>query len=240
LFQQQLAALHQAQARGELAVVYADECRFSPQAPVPYAGQVRGQAPVGLPAERGGGASVLGRWHALGAGQPLRSYAVSGAWTADLFAATVEAYCQTLSQPTVLVLDKASILTPASTARPVGRNASAAGRLGAYTCGCCPPTAPNATKSNCAGTASGTTGSPRPITTASKPWPRPWREACLLLEKPIRLLLSDYLFRRAGGARSQPPSAPLGRVRAKPLAEALGLQYPPGGPKLVRPLPLAV
>lgn len=36
-FQQELALLHQAEARGELAVVYADECRFSRQAPVPYA-----------------------------------------------------------------------------------------------------------------------------------------------------------------------------------------------------------
>ena len=42
-FQQELVLLHQAEARGELAVVYADECRYSRQAPVPCAWQRRGQ-----------------------------------------------------------------------------------------------------------------------------------------------------------------------------------------------------
>lgn len=50
-FQQELTLLHHAEARGELAVVYADECRFSRHAPVPYAWQRRGQPPVVLPAE---------------------------------------------------------------------------------------------------------------------------------------------------------------------------------------------
>ncbi|RZL11691.1 MAG: hypothetical protein EOO62_12130 [Hymenobacter sp.] len=35
--QQQLAALPQAEQRGEVAVYYADEVRFARQAPVPYA-----------------------------------------------------------------------------------------------------------------------------------------------------------------------------------------------------------
>ena len=61
---QQLAALHQAEARGEVALYYADEVRFSRQAPVPYAWQRRGQPAETLPAERGagGGYSVLGFW----------------------------------------------------------------------------------------------------------------------------------------------------------------------------------
>jgi hypothetical protein len=57
--QQQLRALHRAEAAGGAAVVYLDECRFSRQAPVPYAWQRRGQPSVELPAElpavRGGG-----------------------------------------------------------------------------------------------------------------------------------------------------------------------------------------
>ena len=56
--QQQLAALHRAEQRGELAVCYADEVRFSRRAPVPYAWQLRGQPPVGLTAERGAGAAI--------------------------------------------------------------------------------------------------------------------------------------------------------------------------------------
>jgi hypothetical protein len=109
LFQQELAALHQAEARGELAVVYVDECRFSRQAPVPYAWQVRGHPPCALPAERGGGRTVLGLWQAKGPGQPLISYALAGALTADVFAAVLDAYAQTLTGPTVLVLDNASV-----------------------------------------------------------------------------------------------------------------------------------
>jgi len=110
-FARELALLHEAEARGELAVVYADECRFSRQAPVPYAWQRRGQAPVELPAERGrtGGTSVLGLWQAKGPGQPLVSYALAGALSAAVFAAVVEDWSRTLTRPTVLVLDNASI-----------------------------------------------------------------------------------------------------------------------------------
>ena len=43
--QAHLGELHHAEERGELAVVYVDECRFSRQAPVPYAWQRRGQPP---------------------------------------------------------------------------------------------------------------------------------------------------------------------------------------------------
>ena len=53
--QARLQDLHRAQARGEGAVVYVDECRFSRQAPVPYAWQRRGQPPVALPAVRDNG-----------------------------------------------------------------------------------------------------------------------------------------------------------------------------------------
>jgi hypothetical protein len=108
-FQQELRALHQLEAAGELAVVYADECRFSRQAPVPYAWQVRGQAPAELPAERGRGHTVLGLWQAQAPGQPLTSYVLAGALTADLFVAVLDAYCPTLTGPTVLVLDNASV-----------------------------------------------------------------------------------------------------------------------------------
>lgn len=108
--QQHLRGLHAAEARGEVAVVYVDECRFSRQAPVPYAWQVRGQPPVALPAVRGrGGHSVLGFWQAGAAGQPLTAYRRTGALTADLFVLAVDEFSQRLAAPTVLVLDNASI-----------------------------------------------------------------------------------------------------------------------------------
>ena len=113
--QQQLAALHQAEARGELAVYYADEVRFSRQAPVPYAWQLRGQPPVGLPAERGagGGYSVLGFWRPadpqLTGCQAFHSVLSSSSFTAELFLLAVDEWAATLTQPTVLVLDNASV-----------------------------------------------------------------------------------------------------------------------------------
>lgn len=96
--QQHLRALHTAEARGEAAVVYVDECRFSRQAPVPDAWQVHGQPPVALPAVRGsGGHSVRGFWQAGVAGQPLTAYRRAGALTADLFVLAVDQLSQTLT-----------------------------------------------------------------------------------------------------------------------------------------------
>ena len=107
---QQLHTLHQAEQRGAVAVFYADECRFSRQAPVPYAWQVRGQPPVELPAVRGrGGCSVLGFWQAGVVRQPVVAYQRAGSFPADLFALAVDEFSRTLTGPTVLVLDNASI-----------------------------------------------------------------------------------------------------------------------------------
>ena len=108
--QAQLRAWHRAETRGEVAVVYVDECRFSRQAPVPYAWQRRGQPPVELPAVRGtGGHSVLGFWQAHAPDQPLHAYVREGALTADLFVLAVNDFLDSVDRPTVLVLDNASI-----------------------------------------------------------------------------------------------------------------------------------
>ena len=108
--QERLRHLHQSEARGEMAVVYVDEGRFSRQVPVPYAWQRRGQPPVVLPAVRGaGGYSVLGFWQAHAPGQPLSAYQRAGAFTAELFVLAVDEFSDALARPTVLVLDNASI-----------------------------------------------------------------------------------------------------------------------------------
>lgn len=110
-FHQELALLHTSERAAELAVVYVDECRLSRQAPVPYAWQVRGQPAVGVPAKRGtGGYSVLGFWQP-GAADPARAFTgwlSETAWTAELFVKAVDEFIS-LNQPTVLVLDNASI-----------------------------------------------------------------------------------------------------------------------------------
>ena len=106
-----LRGLHAAEARGELAVVYVDGCRFSRQAPGPNAWQVRGAPPVALPAERGaGGQSVLGFWQPGAAHQPLEADALAGAWNAEAFAAAVDAFAAHAPRgPAGLVRDNASI-----------------------------------------------------------------------------------------------------------------------------------
>ena len=77
---------------------------------MPYAWQQRGQPPIELPAERGGGGcSVLGRWQAKGAGQPLVSWRLEGALTADVFVAALDDWVADLRGPTILVLDNATI-----------------------------------------------------------------------------------------------------------------------------------
>ena len=114
----QLAALHRAGQAGQLAVYYVDEVRFSRQAPVPYAWQVRGQPCACRPAERGaGGHSVLGFWRPAdpqATGRQAFTAIVSAivsatAFTAELFVLAVDEFVAHLSEPTVLVLDNASI-----------------------------------------------------------------------------------------------------------------------------------
>lgn len=110
--QQQLADLQTAEARGERALYYADEVRFSRSAPVPYAWQVRGQPPVLLPAERGphGGYSVLGLWRPGGPqGQHFLGWMAETAFTAELVVGALDEFSQQLSEPTILVLDNASV-----------------------------------------------------------------------------------------------------------------------------------
>lgn len=113
--QQELTRLHHAEQRGELALYYVDEVRFSRQAPVPYAWQLRGQPPVALPAERGagGGYSVLGFWRPANpdatAGQHFVGLLAPAAFTAELFVLAVADFLLHLAQPTILILDNASI-----------------------------------------------------------------------------------------------------------------------------------
>jgi hypothetical protein len=92
-----------------------DEVRFSRQAPVPYAWQRRGQPCACLPAERGagGGYSVLGFWRpadpqATGR-QAFTALVSATAFPAERFVLAVTEFAAHLAQPTVLVLDNASI-----------------------------------------------------------------------------------------------------------------------------------
>lgn len=90
---------------------------------LPYAWQRRGQPAVELPAERGaGGYSLLGFWQP---GGPATGPAFTGllsetVWTGELFAQAVDEVSHTLTGPTVLVLDNASIHRAAAVQQHLG------------------------------------------------------------------------------------------------------------------------
>ena len=187
--QARLDELHRAEACGAGNVVYVDECRFSRHAPVPYAWQRRGHPPVEVPAVRGsGGYSVLGFWQAGGPGQPLHAYRRAGALTADLFVLAVHEFCQTLTQPTVLVLDNASI-HKAHVVRACHADWAAKGLTLLFL----PPYSPELNKIEYSGTAASTTGSAPKTTKPTKPCSNEWNTCLKESAQIIRLLLRDYL-----------------------------------------------
>lgn len=187
--QQQQHTLHQAEQRGEVAVFYADECRFSRQAPVPYAWQVRGQPAVELPAIRGrGGCSVLGFWQAGVGRQPVVAYQRAGSFTADLFALAVDEFSRTLTGPTVLVLDNASIHR-AHLVRAYWDTWAERGLSLLFL----PAYSPELNRIEVLGIAVSTTGSSPSTTAMRTPCSSEWSTCSTTSAVPIRLLLPDYL-----------------------------------------------
>ncbi|HEX8428448.1 transposase [Hymenobacter sp.] len=160
--QQPLADPQAAEARGDLVLYYADEVRFSRSAPVPYAWQVRGQPPVLLPAERGphGGYSVWGLWRPGGPqGQHFLGWMAETAFTAELVVGALDEFSQQLNEPTILVLDNASVHRAALVQ---GRRETGAAR--GLTLLFLPPIRPNSTALKSSGAFASTIGS-RPLPT---------------------------------------------------------------------------
>lgn len=112
--QRLLGHLLQQARTGRVRVWYTDECRFSRQAPLTHAWQIRGQRAQAVPAVRGkGGYSMLGFWcepTATATDTATFHYWTSEtAFTAELWGKAVEQWLSSQHEPTVLVLDNASI-----------------------------------------------------------------------------------------------------------------------------------
>lgn len=125
--QQQLAGRHRVEAAGQLAVYYVDEVRPAGRpTPVPYAWLVCGKPCACLPAERrpGSGHSVLGFWRSAdpqATGCQTSTAIVSAtAFTAEPFVLAVDEFVAHRTQPSVFVLDNASI-HKATWSRPAWR-----------------------------------------------------------------------------------------------------------------------
>ena len=101
-----LAKLHRLEDAGKCQVLYGDECGFCLQPPLPYLWQLKGRT-VGLPAQaHSRRLSALGF---LGKCGCLRSFQTREKVTAQFIVESVESLLPTLSRPTVLVLDNASV-----------------------------------------------------------------------------------------------------------------------------------
>lgn len=101
-----LSRLHRLEAAGRRHVLYADESGFCLSPVVPYLWQKKGQT-VGLPAQaHSRRLSVFGLLSRAGT---LRHFSAQEKITAQFVVESIEALLPTLSRPTVLVLDNATV-----------------------------------------------------------------------------------------------------------------------------------
>ena len=107
---QQLEALKAQEAAGEIALYYFDESGFCQIPYLPYAWQEKGET-LALESERGKRLNVLGF---LSRVQGLTAYTREGSVTTELVIACFDAFANTLTQKTVVVLDNASFHTSAA------------------------------------------------------------------------------------------------------------------------------
>ncbi|MEM9486859.1 MAG: IS630 family transposase [Cyanobacteria bacterium P01_F01_bin.116] len=92
---------------GCIGLYYLDETGFTLVPPIPYAWQVIGET-LEIPSQSSGRLNVLGIMHRQG---DLESYVSEQSITSDVVAACIDAFFPNVDQPTVIVMDQASIHT---------------------------------------------------------------------------------------------------------------------------------
>ena len=106
-----LEVLKRLDTDGLIRLYYLDETGFTLEPPVPYAWQSVGKS-LGVPSQKSKRLNVLGFMHRQ---QGLESYVSERSVTSDVVAACIEAFFPAVEQPTVIVIDQASV----HTAQPV-------------------------------------------------------------------------------------------------------------------------
>ena len=91
--------------KGQMALYYMDETGFTLGQPIPYAGQAA-EAPLTLPSQKSKRFNVLGFMNRQ---QKLESYVSAQTVTGNVVAACIERFFSAVEQPTVIVMDQASI-----------------------------------------------------------------------------------------------------------------------------------
>jgi len=105
--QQQLISLIERSKKGEIDLFYFDESGFTLEPCVPYAWQPKGET-IEIPSSKSKRLNVLGF---MDRECSLTSIVVEGSVTSAVVVASIDHFITTLQQPTVLVIDNASVHT---------------------------------------------------------------------------------------------------------------------------------
>ncbi len=105
--QRELEALQQQEDRGRISLYYFDESGFSLEPCIPYAWQETGTV-IEVPARKSGRINVLGFMNRK---NDLHAYTFTQSITTDVVIACVNAFCQTIKQKTIVIMDNSSIHT---------------------------------------------------------------------------------------------------------------------------------
>lgn len=107
-FKEEMHALAEWAATGEVDLCFCDEMGLNRQAVVPYGWQPQGPSPAYVPATPSGNLTTLGFFYR---DNRLESYVLKGAMNGAMLVACVDDFVSRLQRPTVLVLDNASTHT---------------------------------------------------------------------------------------------------------------------------------
>ena len=106
-YQRELEALQQQEDRGKVALYYFDESGFSLEPCLPYAWQETGKV-IEVPSRKSGRINVLGFMNRK---NDLHAYTFAQSITTDVVIACMHAFCKTIKQKTIVVMDNSSIHT---------------------------------------------------------------------------------------------------------------------------------
>lgn len=105
-FQGEVKTLHALEQTGQIDLFYYDEMGLSRQALVPYGWQPKGASPAFIGATPSGNLTTMAF---MSRDNRLRAFTCQGAATAELVVACFEDFAQSLTKPTIVILDNASI-----------------------------------------------------------------------------------------------------------------------------------
>lgn len=114
--QEEITALHEQEAAGEVDVYYFDESGFRLTPEVPYAWQAVGET-IEIPSRRSKRLNVLGFYSKQ---QDFHATTVQGYVDSEIVIACFDQFCDTISTKTIVIVDNASMHTSAKFKEKLG------------------------------------------------------------------------------------------------------------------------